>query len=920
MGFAGPLGNIAFALTPLDTFTYDLGVNPYIQFKNTSGSSINVDPTGEIKFRIEGSSLTDAIIDGTGGDNSLVETFAVQLTNQDTSQVVGVYDAKGDFFNNAALEVFELVLNLNGTPLDNDTLYRIDFLTPTVKTLLNNISDSIYISGTDPDPNVFLKLVESDQTLVSENEASYNDGGLTGSETAGTKEFDGSNEFEISGPTVTMDLGDLSDYDNVQKLELRFEGKDEYTSTSPGAILAKLNGSNSLSGNFVELNDSDPYVYGITVDLAGPQTETANELVIEFDEADMAGLQPIFTKYIRDDKSAGNVYVLGYNGSDEVVGYNLFTTLNDSQPYVDGNFMFEGVQPDFTGFYETPPTLFATYTGHTENDLMIDGVTTFNNGSGEQTIPFTLSMYNYGNGTYKIDGLGFKNYMDDMSGHTGPDNVIPVNIFEQNSITLTGENVFQDEFTTTFTWEPDADIINDFFSGDMGGKANVKTHKIGPNYNDVDVDMSRFTGGLTDLSLDLTYHTTSGSALIAPYSSTGSNDYEMFFDPGPGSELRTLVEFEEDVSYTTPYQGFESIDDQGGHFTVTLKFNNTGIALGEVTYQVPVDNEMNKIKFDEEQADPHVEWFEGFEGGEYKFLVKFGWDDDSQVEEEVFLDEFTGKLNSFIGFDHKDKDVSGISVVSIEGYRQTYENNKSMDDPYSYALIGLDSLPPRYTQMVFNGAASFDGSADIDLDYDDTTGNIIVFGDNAGEGTIEFHVVENGTDYFIEKTFEVASVTSSSKDLFFELDEDTIVDPDTLMTGSTFFLGFEDAYGNPVVETVETELKVETPVDSYLIDETGNHLPNAELKLVLESDVPEPISGSAIKWDEFAHLHSNDDGKVMGSIYPGSYLAFMLEQKMIMVLEKRLRLILIYPSQLRVTMILTQKVFSYQHIMYLVIL
>ncbi len=53
MGFAGPLGNIAFALTPLDTFTYDLGVNPYIQFKNTSGSSINVDPTGEIKLELK---------------------------------------------------------------------------------------------------------------------------------------------------------------------------------------------------------------------------------------------------------------------------------------------------------------------------------------------------------------------------------------------------------------------------------------------------------------------------------------------------------------------------------------------------------------------------------------------------------------------------------------------------------------------------------------------------------------------------------------------------------------------------------------------------------------------------------------------------------------------------------------------------
>ncbi len=66
IGFAGPLGNIAFALAdPLDTFDFDLGTNPYIEFKNTSGSSIDVNPTGKINFTIQGTSLDEAILDST---------------------------------------------------------------------------------------------------------------------------------------------------------------------------------------------------------------------------------------------------------------------------------------------------------------------------------------------------------------------------------------------------------------------------------------------------------------------------------------------------------------------------------------------------------------------------------------------------------------------------------------------------------------------------------------------------------------------------------------------------------------------------------------------------------------------------------------------------------------------------------------
>lgn len=883
IGFAGPLGNIAFALAdPLDTFDFDLGTNPYIEFKNTSGSSIDVNPTGKINFTIQGTSLDEAILDSTNsGDNSLIEPFAVQLINADTSQVVDVLEAKGDLFNNTIQDVLSLAFMLNGTPLDNDTNYRIEFLTPTIKTLLNRVGQSIYIGSGDPSSNVSFKLMQADDTLVSENTSVFENSALTGTEIAGTKEFDGSNTLEISGPTVTMDLGDLSDYDNVEKVELRFEGDQALSSESLSTILASLNEGSDLSGSFSVLNGSGPYVYGVTVYLSGPATGTSNSLVLEFDETDMAMLEPVFSDYIVDQKATGNVYVLGYNSGDEVVGYNLFTNIDDSVPYVDGSFVFDGAQPNFTGYYETPPTLMAMSTGHTADNLLISGETSFDNGSGTQTIPFTLEMYHTGSGNYKVDGLGFEDYTDKLFEQTGSINMMPVNIFEANTITLTGENVFQESFTRTFTWEPDADTILEYFSDDHGSRVHLKTYQIGPNFNDIEIDMPQYNGNTSDLAMDLYYNTstTSGGAIIAPYSLFEASDYEMFYEPGPGSEMRTLGKFTEDETYTTPYLGFDGIDEEGGYFTAELRFNNPDISLGDVKYLIPVQQEENMIKFDEEQPDPHVEYFDGYGDGAFKFLVKFGWDDDSMIEEKVFLDQFTSNLEKYISLDHKDKDVSGIGITSIEGYRDSFDTMASETDPYSFALVGIDTLPPRFTQMVFEGAAYVEGTGDIDLDYDDETGELVVYGDNAGQGTIEFHVVKDGVSSKIKKTFEVASASSSTKDYFFQLGQDSFVSPEEILAGSTFFIGFEDAYGNPLVETVKSELIVETPIDSYLVDETGNYLLNAELGLIPTTEIPEPVSGSAIVWEEIVHLQSNDDGKVFGSVYPGTYLAFNLELK-----------------------------------------
>ncbi len=893
LGVVGPLSQVAYAV-PLDTFEFGFGSNPYIEFENVSGSAISIEQTEKIDFRIQGSTLSGTI----GEDIQLInnDTYAVQLINEDTNQPVGIVEGYGNLTRDDLLEVLSLNLKIDPNTLNDETLYRIEFLTPTIRTLINRIAQNIFIDSGEPANNVEFDLREINGNTISSNTDVY-DQSHTGTESPSIREFDGSNVLTFEGPTISMDLGDLTDIAPVDMLEFRFEGTHALT-VSPGAITASINGGSPVSGSFELLNGGDPYVYGITLTPSGGIDLSSVDLTIEADPAFMSALQPTLMEYVSDNQGSGNAYVLAYDSSQDVIGYNLLLG-KQVQLHVAPDFIFTGLQPDFEGYYEqsVAPELAFVYTGIAADDMYINGQTTFNldDGSGDQVVDFTLKMKEVLNntGNYIIEGLHFADYTNGQFNDPAADNQkIPVNPFEVNEIVLT-RNIDGTDYTESFYWEPDQEVIDNFFNYYGDENVFIKTDKIGPGLTDIMIQTDRYTGSEDDLTFDLYYNATSGSAmtyqvtsgtpiLVAPYEIDLQTDTEHPNKDGVGTHWTTLFDFVESDVYTSPYLGFGAIDSDEGYFSIEMKFNNSDLAIGEVAY-MPMNG---FIDYDQDAPEPWVEGFEGFENGEYKFLVKFG----NYQDEYVDLNQFNGKLDEMFGLGYASDDDAfvdpNISVVSIEGIRETHESHLTSSDPYSRAIIGLDGLVPRFTHLMFNGAVDYDGSADLDIEYDASSEELFIFGEQMGEGFIEFHVVDgDGVDHYIEKSFAVSSVDDTAKDIWFEYDEETILRAQDVLPGTVtgtafddavFFVGMQDVYGNSMIETEFSELQIETPIDSYLIDGTGNYLLNAELRLIPLSEVPQPVSGSAIKWDQFVHLMSNDDGRVTGQIYPGTYLAFEL--------------------------------------------
>lgn len=244
MGVAGPLGQVSYgaAYDALGTFNFDLGTSPYIEFNNTSPSAIDIGQATSLKFALKGS--TDTSVVNGDVDNrvqNFIETFAVMLTDEYAQGEVSIAKASGNLVNSNETSLLEIVLEFSQNALHNDMPYRIDFLTPTVRALINRVAQNVY---TD--------------TLYD-------------------------NVLTLSGPELSMDLGDVTGF-GVETLSFMVEGNGQL-SNQPTSISAAVNGVNSLSGTFYERNTA-PYVYEIEVSslstLAGATTYS-----IELDTASM---------------------------------------------------------------------------------------------------------------------------------------------------------------------------------------------------------------------------------------------------------------------------------------------------------------------------------------------------------------------------------------------------------------------------------------------------------------------------------------------------------------------------------------------------------------------------------------------------------------------------------------------------------
>lgn len=877
LGFAGPLGSIAYAGPgdALETFDFGLGSNPYIQFENTSPSSISIGSAEKLGFRIQGTSLTGAILgddnDGTENDGKildLIETFAVRLTNEDTSQVETIAIGQGSLSNNDTLDILDFSLDLGTTILQDDTLYTIDFITPTVKTILNRVGQSMFIDSGDPTSNVRFEARNSSEQIVFENSDVYNV--VSSGAIAVAKEFNGSNDLTIDGPTLSMDLGDVSNFDLIDRLEFRIEGKNEL-SVTPGTFTADVNAWADQATTYTLLN-SNPYVYSVSVDLPSAIATTQTSFAIESDTDTMNAIGVLINDYVQSNN--GNVYVLGYNSSDEVVGYNLFIkSIEQANP----QFVFTQVQPDFVGFYDTNgPILQFVNTGVDSQGMYITGQTSFDVGNGVQNIPFFISMNSIfeQNGDYENNNIKFKSYKDEgIPDGTNFDSgmfyeIIPVNMFAKNTITLTG-TINETDYQRTFYWEPNQESIQ-FGLKKYEQNADLETKQIGRE-SDIEVFLTNeYTGRMADLDLEI-YNPTSAGA-IALYNATLVEPETKYYETG--QDVGFLITF--DLADTQPqeYAGFDVVEENvnlGARFL----FDNSNIALGEVEQIIN-----GSMQLDIEPPMPRVEWFEGFVSPEYKFVVRF----HEMMDEQVDLDQFTGKLTDYITIMHEDPnvDVSGVTAQSIVGYDEMGSGTPDPDNIYDRALIGINALVPRFTQLVFNATVEMDkaSTGKMKFKYDEENNNVIIMGEEPGEGTIEFHVIDGSSnDQYVDQTYKISSTFDGSVDIWIDVNGEATVTAESVLSGSSFFKGITDVNGNRMVETTSADLKMETQLDSYLIGSDGNYLLNAELSLIPVDEIPQPVSGSAVKWENMVHLQSNDDGKVFGHVYPGTYLAFELSEK-----------------------------------------
>ncbi len=867
MGVAGPLGQMSYgvAYDALGTFNFDLGTSPYIEFNNTSPSAIDIGQATSLKFALEGS--TDSSVVNGDVDNrvqNFIETFAVMLTDQYANGEVSIAKASGNLVNSNETSVLEIVLEFSQNALHNDTPYRIDFLTPTVRALINRVAQNVY---TDTVYDNVRFETANDIEVLSQNMARY---GTTTPPAITVREFTGDNVLTISGPELSMNLGDITGF-GVEQLSFMVEGNGQL-GNQPTSISAALNGVNSLTGDFYERN-SAPYVYEINVPSLGTLSG-ATTVSIELDTASMQSYSSLIQQYINDNPSDGNVYVLGKDGSGNVVAYNLLTSTN-AQLYVDPEFMFEGTtQPPFVGFYDTgaQPVLKYVYTGIPDTQssgMTIDGVSSYdlNDGAGPQQTPFTLDLYEYQDADYMQDTMWFKELDGEIMN---PGSEVPVNIFEDNTITLSHDNqevaVDQRPITTTFHWMPSASVVESFFEF-----AYIEEYRIG-SQSDIHVITEPYSGDISDLyleivELDLTT-VIDGEPAQSKLERYEARYVESITEDQSGKDKSRITFERVDADYMGLDSAMNTYD-----LRANLVFDNTALtSLGAI--ETLLDG---TLEADFNPPEPYNFEFEGVMDGIYYFIIG--------LNDQVNVSQLSANKDLFLDLFNKTADVSGVNIVSVEGYQDPYGGMTTpIGDTYNMIRVGVDTLLPPRTELIFKGTVENNGSADLNIEFDSATDELIITGEFAGNGELVFHVVDSGgVDQYITKTYQAASTqTDFGVDYFFESAFDaypTRISADGLLAGSEFFAGIADVNGNALFEAEYVELFMETQINSVLMDADGNYILNADISLIPVSDIPEPTSGSAITWDHVYNLMSDGDGMVNGSVYPGTYLAFELSEK-----------------------------------------
>lgn len=396
--------------------------------------------------------------------------------------------------------------------------------------------------------------------------------------------------------------------------------------------------------------------------------------------------------------------------------------------------MFDGTtQPPFVGFYDTgaQPVLKYVYTGIPDTQssgMTIDGVSSYDldDGAGAQQTPFTLDLYEYQDADYMLDTMWFKG-LDDEIMNSGSE--VPVNIFEDNTITLSHDNqevaVEQRPITTSFHWMPSASVVESFFEF-----AYIEEYRIG-SQSDIHVITEPYSGDISDLYLEIV-ELDLGTLIDGEPAQNKLERYEATYvesiTEDQSGKDKSRITFERvDADYMGLDLAMNTYD-----LRANLVFDNTALtSLGAI--ETLLDG---TLEADFNPPEPYNFDFEGVVDGVYYFIIG--------LNDEVDVTQLSANKDLFLDLFNKTADMSGVNIVSVEGYQDPMDTMQTTDGTYKMIRLGVDTLLPPRTELVFKGTVENNGSADLNIEFDSATDELLITGEYAGDGELVFHVVDSG--------------------------------------------------------------------------------------------------------------------------------------------------------------------------------
>ncbi|KGX91035.1 hypothetical protein [Pontibacillus marinus] len=492
----------------LQNLNVQTGSNPYIEF--TTGDQ-DYSTANQLHFQMSGNVLPGVIQDNVQNN---FNKSVVSLNNIDDGATVNLDHVNSSIKNNSdSTDPNFLYTGLRlatGATLQANTTYQITFESEAGSSIFSNVLNNVYADAAAENTELSIWNQTTDQeTEIAHQTIHVSNPDITSTSTPTLKQFGGSNEAVLVGNQVQMDLGSTDNMSNIETLKVVLESSEinlqDYGFTSTYNENEMTTTTNVSSQDLVNIN--------ITKDTAF--NSASSVLTVQATNNDFTQVVDQIIK----NPDANSFYVLGYNASNELVGYKKLETTRKEvviDPAFEFNYSqktpaigrFESVDVDHTSSKSFPVEVINT--GDMNKDhVIVEGKTTSARG---ETYPFLLTLTRGdqdGNfrGDFSIVGHyneRFKGVPSDFDKATyetttlTDDNrydELPVDPGVRNTITFNYSNSAGDTVSKTFDWYP-ADSPDIFKDGNI-------QETITPQSEQITVDLRRFNGSMDNAIVEL---------------------------------------------------------------------------------------------------------------------------------------------------------------------------------------------------------------------------------------------------------------------------------------------------------------------------------------------------------------------------------------------------------------------------------